>query len=108
MRRVNIPNARTNKAAGFTFIELIVLLGVLAPLGLLVIPALASGKSGSHRAVCVNNLSRIARALAIWDEAQVERSPRPGVVTAAGTTGSKIDDTTTSAPQRFYRVLLIP
>lgn len=51
---------------GFTFIELLVVLGVVAVLALLALPALANGKAGSQRAVCANNLARIGRAQATW------------------------------------------
>jgi hypothetical protein len=32
----------------------------------------------------------------------------PGVVTAAGTTGSKADSTASGEAHRFYRVMLVP
>jgi prepilin-type N-terminal cleavage/methylation domain-containing protein/prepilin-type processing-associated H-X9-DG protein len=57
---------KRGNAAGFTLVELLAVLVVVALLGLLAIPVLANGKSGSQRAVCVNNLSRIGRAHAIW------------------------------------------
>jgi|SRR5688572_24543863 len=55
-----------NEAKGFTFVELLATLSVLTLLCLLAIPALANGKSGSQRAVCVNNLLRVGQAFALW------------------------------------------
>src|SRR2546421_10513012 len=47
-------------AAGFSFSDLLVTLGVLSLLFLLQISASAHNKGNSHRAVCADNLRRLA------------------------------------------------
>ena len=51
---------RQKSAAGFSFADLLTVLGVLALLVLLQISALAHNKGNSHRAVCADNLRRLA------------------------------------------------
>jgi len=51
---------RQNSAAGFSFADLLTVLGVLALLVLLQISAFAHNKGNSHRAVCADNLHRLA------------------------------------------------
>jgi len=51
---------RQKSAAGFSFADLLTVLGVLALLVLLQISAFAHNKGNSHRAVCADNLRRLA------------------------------------------------
>ena len=53
-------NRRQKSKAGFSFADLLTVLGVLALLVLLQISALAHNKGNSHRAVCADNLRRLA------------------------------------------------
>ena len=52
----------TSPEAGFTFLELLVLLGVLALLGLTLLPALAGSRSGSPSIQCLNNTRQLTTA----------------------------------------------
>src|SRR5438128_8088098 len=53
-------NRRQKSTAGFSFADLLTVLGVLALLVLLQISAFAHNKGNSHRAVCADNLRRLA------------------------------------------------
>jgi hypothetical protein len=53
-------NRRQKSVAGFSFVDLLTVLGVLALLVLLQISAFAHNKGNSHRAVCADNLRRLA------------------------------------------------
>src|SRR5688572_25594873 len=53
-------NRRENSAAGFSLADLMTVLGLLALLLLLQISAFAQNKGNSHRAVCADNLRRLA------------------------------------------------
>src|SRR2546427_11180637 len=53
-------SAWEKSAAGFSFSDLLVALGVLSLLLLLQISAFAHNKGNSHRAVCADNLRRLA------------------------------------------------
>jgi prepilin-type processing-associated H-X9-DG protein len=53
------PRGRQNGPAGFSFTELLAILGVLSLLFLLQISAFAHNKGDSHRAVCADNLRRL-------------------------------------------------
>ena len=58
MNLKRIQQRHCSHDSGFTRVELMAVLLVLTLLGALALPILANGKSGSQRAVCVNNLSR--------------------------------------------------
>src|SRR5438045_7602293 len=51
---------QTSTAAAYSFTELLAVLGVLALLAVLQVSALAHNKGNSHRAVCADNLRRLA------------------------------------------------
>jgi len=56
---------KTNRA-GFTLVELLVVIAVLAILGSLLIPVLGSVKRRSHEATCVSNMRQIGVALQLY------------------------------------------
>src|SRR5213595_1403840 len=64
MRTTRCVSSRANRcqnsAAGFSFAELLTVLGVLALVAVLQVSALAHNKGNSHRAVCADNLRRLA------------------------------------------------
>jgi prepilin-type N-terminal cleavage/methylation domain-containing protein len=53
---------RTNKAHGFTLVELLVVIGIIAVLIAILLPALASARASAAKVACASNLRQIALA----------------------------------------------
>ena len=53
-------NGRQISTAGFSFADLLAVFGVVALVGLIQLSALANNKGNSHRAMCTDNLRRLA------------------------------------------------
>jgi len=71
---------RQRSARGFSFTDLVALLGVLTLLVLVQLPALAHNKSSSHRAVCADNLRRLAMSWLMYaDDNRGRLAPNLGV-----------------------------
>jgi prepilin-type N-terminal cleavage/methylation domain-containing protein len=61
------PQHTTNRTRGFTWVELLVVIGVVALLAALLLPALAAAKRKAARIQCVNNLKEIGDpAMRLW------------------------------------------
>src|SRR6266545_4225588 len=77
---------RQRSARGFSFTDLVALLGVLTLLVLVQLPALAHNKSSSHRAVCADNLRRLAMTWLMYaDDNRGRLAPNLGVAAANAT-----------------------
>ncbi len=74
---------------GFTRVELTVVIGAVACLGALVLPALAKGNAGSHTAICLNNHRQLARSCLLYSQDVNGRLPNnytlPATETAIST-----------------------
>ncbi|HEY3856652.1 MAG TPA: prepilin-type N-terminal cleavage/methylation domain-containing protein [Verrucomicrobiae bacterium] len=57
---------RTEPNKGFTLVELLVTIAIVAALGAILLPALSSAKSQGQNAVCKNHLSQIGRAMEMY------------------------------------------
>jgi len=59
-------HSRAANASGFTLLELLVVLGVIAVLIVIQLPALAAGKSQTKIAICANHVRQLALACQIY------------------------------------------
>jgi len=65
------------KTRGFTLVELLVVVAVLAILGALLLPALAAAKQKSYRAQCVNNFKQLGLAIQLYADDHGNQLPGP-------------------------------
>src|ERR1039457_5034202 len=78
-------NSKTSSTSGFTLVGMLVVIGVIAVLAALLLPALASAKRKAQRINCVNNLKQCALAFRIWEGDNNDKYPMD-VPTAKGGT----------------------
>jgi prepilin-type N-terminal cleavage/methylation domain-containing protein len=71
-------------AAGFTLVELLVVIAVIAILAALFLPALGRAKAKAQRTACMNNLRQISSGVHMYSDDANDVSPSPAAV-AAGT-----------------------
>ena len=60
---VTVPNSRTNKIAGVTLLEMLIVLVIIAGLIGLLLPALNSARESARAASCQNNLRELSLAM---------------------------------------------
>jgi len=63
---LNLGKDRHAKLAGFTLVELMVVIAIASILSALMLPALSSAKEKSRRAVCKSNLRQLVQVLEIY------------------------------------------
>jgi prepilin-type processing-associated H-X9-DG protein len=59
-------SVRTNEIAGFTLVELLVVVATVAVLAALLLPALSAAKNQGRSAVCKNHLNQIGKAMTMY------------------------------------------
>jgi len=69
---------RTARAveAGFTLVELLVVIGILSVLAALIYPAFAGARAAARKATCVANLRQLGMAVSMYADDHDDRSPR--------------------------------
>ena len=82
----------TSKKAGFTLVELLVVIGIIALLISILLPSLNKARETANRVKCQSNLSQIGKALLLYGNENKGSFPR----TYAGGTGT-LDGTVTGA-----------
>ena len=65
----------TNRTRGFTKVELLVVIGVLALLAAMVFPALNAAKANAQRINCINHLKQIGIAFRVWEGDNYDKYP---------------------------------
>ena len=77
MRNNVIRHRRRRQAGGFTLVELLVVLGVIALLLAILLPALSAARRGAWRTACRSNLREIGHAFNMYiDTERGQRVPR--------------------------------
>lgn len=64
--RTWLAHKRPSQGGGFSIVELLVVLAIVALLASLLLPALSRAKERGRRAVCLSNLSQVAKACTMY------------------------------------------
>jgi prepilin-type N-terminal cleavage/methylation domain-containing protein len=75
----------TNRTRGFTWVELLVVIGVVALLAALLLPALAAAKRKAQRIHCVNYLMQIGMSFRIFEGDNFGKYPMQVILTNSET-----------------------
>ena len=68
---------RTNKAAGFTLVELLVVIGIIALLISILLPSLNKARESAKTLTCLSNLRQLGLATAMYSSAYKNALPYP-------------------------------
>src|SRR5439155_16615238 len=74
-RRHMHPTCSWIPAVGFTVLELLVVIGVIAILAALLFPSISSAKAKAKRTVCMNDLRQINLGLRMYSDDSDDASP---------------------------------
>jgi prepilin-type N-terminal cleavage/methylation domain-containing protein/prepilin-type processing-associated H-X9-DG protein len=74
-----------NRQRGFTLVELLVVIGIIAVLIALLLPSLNRAREHARRTACLSNLRQLAAAMIMYNNENKGRFPAPG-------SGQQIDD----------------
>src|SRR6266446_5060864 len=63
---MKIPSVKTVKTSGFTLVEIMIVVAIIALLAAIAIPNFVKARTASQRAACIANLKQIEGAKATW------------------------------------------
>ena len=93
---------RVHESRGFTLVELLVVIGIIALLISILLPSLNKAREMSNRIKCASNLRQIGQALLLYAQENRGNYPRTYYLPNATVSGSNMDMVAASAPGRGY------
>jgi len=72
--------AQRDKRHGFTLMELLVVVSIIAILAALLLPVLNKAKASSQRTLCLNNVKQITLGVRMYSDDSSDKAPLPGDV----------------------------
>jgi prepilin-type N-terminal cleavage/methylation domain-containing protein/prepilin-type processing-associated H-X9-DG protein len=72
---LDLPPYRTPRRTGFTLIELMVVIAIIAVLAAMLLPALSAAKEHARRIACINNLKQLELSLTMYSYDNQGRFP---------------------------------
>ncbi len=73
----------SHRANGFTLVEMLVVMTVIAVLAALLLPAISAAKKRAQRSTCLNNLRQINLGIRMYAEDAQDAVPSPGLASAS-------------------------
>jgi len=86
--------SRSRRAAGFTLVELLVVIGIIAILVSILLPSLAKARNQANAIKCAANLRQLYMACSMFAAEHKDHLPRPSLVGQDFATDPKVDETT--------------
>ena len=91
--------ARANRHSGFTLLELLVSVSIIALLAAILLPAIMQSRAATRRTVCLSNLRQWALAVRMYADAHHGRLPYRGQGIQPTTRLNSMDDWINAIPQ---------
>src|SRR5258708_39880947 len=66
MTATDIQEPRTSGRSGFTLVEVMIVVSLIALLAAMAVPSFLRSRSAAHRSTCINNLKQIDSAIQQW------------------------------------------
>src|SRR5437899_11685798 len=66
MTAIDIQEPRTNGRSGFTLVEVMIVVSLIALLAAMAVPGFLRSRNAAHKSTCINNLKQIDCAIQQW------------------------------------------